>query len=224
MKKKILKIFLFVILILVLLLIVHTIRNFVILKELQNKSQAYSEVTNFSVASVETRNDNEKFIINYYQKDDKFVRKMERIIDSNSVLVSEYYDNKTLTTFIDTKESKIFRTSEHNNLIPKQQFIAFETENAYQTLVMCLSAKIKSDKYNGKDCYVISEFNNPMVLTNTAESGLYFEKDTGLNVKIVTNDSVVEREFQFNNVDDSIFVKPDISQYTPEELLLEENN
>ena len=43
---------------------------------------------------------------------------------------------------------------------------------------------------------------------------MYIEKDTGLLVKMMEGTTVSEREQEFNNVDDSIFVEPDISQYT----------
>lgn len=45
------------------------------------------------------------------------------------------------------------------------------------------------------------------------------EKNTGLMVNMTENTVVTEREYEFNNVDDSIFIEPDISQYT-----LKENN
>ena len=48
---------------------------------------------------------------------------------------------------------------------------------------------------------------------------VYIDKDTGLSVKNEIDKIVTEREYEFNNVEDSIFVEPDISQYT-----LKENN
>ena len=42
----------------------------------------------------------------------------------------------------------------------------------------------------------------------------YIEKDTGLLTKSMVAGVTSERSYEFDNVDDSIFVEPDISQYT----------
>ena len=39
------------------------------------------------------------------------------------------------------------------------------------------------------------------------------EKETGLLLKTETGNLIGERTYEFDNVDDSIFVEPDISQY-----------
>ena len=48
------------------------------------------------------------------------------------------------------------------------------------------------------------------------EQETYIDKDTGLVLKIKAIDIIneIEYEYEFNNVDDEIFVEPDISQYT----------
>ena len=43
------------------------------------------------------------------------------------------------------------------------------------------------------------------------------EKETGLVRKIVLDEQITTREYEFENVDDSVFVEPDISQYTLKE-------
>ena len=45
------------------------------------------------------------------------------------------------------------------------------------------------------------------------KSEMYIDKDTGLIVKRITSAETVEKEYEFNNVDDSVFVEPDISKY-----------
>ena len=45
------------------------------------------------------------------------------------------------------------------------------------------------------------------------DSEIIIDKETGLFLKSTATDDVVEREYEFDNVDDSIFVEPDISQY-----------
>ena len=46
---------------------------------------------------------------------------------------------------------------------------------------------------------------------------MYIEKDTGLFVKNIQNGVTTEKEYTFDNVDDAIFIEPDISQYTLKE-------
>lgn len=42
----------------------------------------------------------------------------------------------------------------------------------------------------------------------------YMKKITGLLIKSVQDDSIMNNDYKLNNVYESIFVEPDISQYT----------
>ena len=44
-----------------------------------------------------------------------------------------------------------------------------------------------------------------------------YDKETGLMYKNINSESTATREYEFENVDDSVFVEPDISQYTLKE-------
>ena len=44
-------------------------------------------------------------------------------------------------------------------------------------------------------------------------SEVIIEKETGLFLKSNAPEDTVEREYTFNNIEDSIFAEPDISQY-----------
>lgn len=217
--KKIFRRILLIILILVIPVTMHTVRNFMIIKDLQNASKDFSSFTSLSVKTSTTRTNGEKFNVETYLKEDKFVRILERITDSTTTKISEYYEGDSIITFIDTIDKKIVRTSPNNGLMPTESLFTFETGNAYETFITCLCTKIRTDEYNGKECYVMSNFMNSMMLTNQEKNELYFEKDTGLDVKHVTSDSILEKEYQFNNVKDSMFTKPNINLYTPEQVL-----
>ena len=45
----------------------------------------------------------------------------------------------------------------------------------------------------------------------------YIEKDTGLFVKSTDGNTLTEKEYKFDNVEDTIFIEPDISEYTLKE-------
>lgn len=49
------------------------------------------------------------------------------------------------------------------------------------------------------------------------DSEIIIDKETGLFLKSTATGDVVEREYEFDNVDDSIFAEPDISQYKVKE-------
>ena len=50
-----------------------------------------------------------------------------------------------------------------------------------------------------------------------SKNEIYVEKNTGLLTKSVLNDQVMNREYEFNNVDDSTFIEPNIREYTLQE-------
>ena len=74
-------------------------------------------------------------------------------------------------------------------------------------------AQIKSVTYNEKPCYEIHNFPSQHLLLGLGKNIVYIEKDTGLVIKNDADDSISAREYEFNNVEDSIFIEPDISQY-----------
>ena len=74
----------------------------------------------------------------------------------------------------------------------------------------------KSTECNGKQCYEVKGSLSTALLTEKG-SKVYIEKDTGLYVKAIGDNMMMEREYEFDNVDDSIFVEPDVSQYSLDE-------
>ena len=66
-----------------------------------------------------------------------------------------------------------------------------------------------------KDCYKINNYlSQSYGVDYNTKVTFIFEKDTGLLIKTIEAERTTEREYEFNNVDDSIFTEPDISQYT----------
>ena len=90
-------------------------------------------------------------------------------------------------------------------------------DNLLNLFYLALITPIKTIEYNGKECYFL----------DSAElRHSYIEKETGLILKAIdgqseNNDKGIteEYEYSFNNVDDSIFVEPNISEYE-----IKENN
>lgn len=51
------------------------------------------------------------------------------------------------------------------------------------------------------------------VLRNDDSDTWIINKETGLPVRSLNNDSLVDREYKFDCVEDSIFTEPDIKEY-----------
>lgn len=212
-KKKILKIIGMILLIVIVIVLIHTIRNYIIISDLQGKVGKYLDSTNYYTKSIATENNGEIVTIEYYRKDTKEVVFMERNLNGEISKISMYNNGERIDKFWDNKKGK---TAQLNSaaMMSINIFNRLETTNKWQTFLESMFASIKSTNYNGKDCYIIKNF---MSLTSSDGAKTYIEKDTGLFIKEIQREITTEKEYEFNNVDDSIFVEPDISQYTLKE-------
>lgn len=214
--RKALKIFLIVVLVVILLLLIYTMRNFMIIKKLQQNVEPYLSSTNYHIKSVSTDNNGIVVTMNYYQKDSKKVCFVEKNDNGDITKRSMYNNGERTDTFTETANSKIAQLN-GKTIIAVQIFDYLQTDNDWQTFLSSITTKIKKTEYNEKECYIINDFFSVMSLTGTFKNEVYIEKDTGLYVKSIIDESSSEREYEFDNVDDSIFVEPDISQYTLKE-------
>ena len=213
--KNVLKIALIVIAILLVILIIHTIRNYVIVTDLQNKIAEYNGSTNYHIKSVATENNGTIVKMDYYKKDGKQVVFMERNVNNEITRISMYNNGERTDTFTETKDSKIAQLNS-GTIMSVGIYNHLESDSKWQTILGCINAKIKSVDYNGKECYIVKEFMSSISLTSEGAE-TYIDKETGLFVKSTEADIVNEREYEFNTVDDSVFKEPDISQYTLKE-------
>ena len=218
--KKILKVVLIIILVFLIIFIIHTVRNFIIVKGLQNKIMQYSSSSNFSVKINQKFEPNgTRVLTKYYQKDNKQLAILERTDENNEITkMSEYNNGERIDIFWETKDSKTVQINA-NGSITVQVFNSLETDNDWQTLLACICAKIRSTNDNGKECYVVTNYMSPNFMIGTETNKVYVEKSTGIAIKLIIDNQITEKEYEFGNVEDSIFVEPDISQYT-----LKENN
>ena len=215
MVKKVLKIVLIIIAILLVILAIHTIRNYVIVKDLQTKISQYNNSTNYYTKSIATEENGTAVTMEYYKKENKAVVFLERNLNGETTKVLMYNNGERTDTFIETKDSKIAQLNS-GTIMSVGIYNHLENDSKWQTILGCISAKIKSVDYNGKECYIVKEFMSSTSLTfEGAET--YIDKETGIFVKSIEAGIVNEREYEFNTVDDSIFTEPDISQYTLKE-------
>ena len=215
MKKKILKIIGVILLIVIAIFLIHTIRNYVIISDLQNKISKYANSTNYRTKSVTTENDGLVVTMEYYKKDNKEVVFLERMANNEVTKISMYSNGERTDVFTETKDSKVAQLNS-GTIMSLGIYNHLENDSKWQTILGCISAKIKSVDYKGKECYIVKEFMSSTSLTSEGVE-TYIDKETGLFVKSIDAGIVNEREYEFNTVDDSIFTEPDISQYTLKE-------
>lgn len=216
--KKVLKIVGIILLILIILILIHTIRNFIIIRNLQNQIAEYTNSKNYYIKSIANENNGVVVKIEYYQKDNKQVVFLERDNNGEKTKISMYNNGETINTFTETSDAKTVKLNSPSS-IQVQVVNVLYTDNNWQTFLYSIISKVKKVEYNGKECYSIDNFLSPYYMYGTEKNEAYIEKETGLLLKQTIDNITTQKEYQFNNVDDSIFIEPDISQYT-----LQENN
>ncbi|MBO5398498.1 MAG: hypothetical protein J6A36_06210 [Clostridia bacterium] len=211
MKKKLLKTILIILLTILLLVVIHTTRNFIIITNLQNNIKQYSSSTNYHLKTTNAGTSN-TMIADYYTKDGKQVVFQERKVNNNITKISMYNNGEKIVSYYDTPTDKIVKTNIPSAIsVNITSYFEGFTDNTISKIWTSMLLKIKKVEYNSKTCYIVSP------LFDTVTNIEYIEKDTGLCVKSIMFDESVEKEYEFNNVTDEIFIEPDISQYRIEE-------
>ena len=211
--KKVLKIIGIIIPILIILMLIHTIRNYIIITDLQSKISNYQNSKNYHIKSVANSEDgttNTK--MDYYRKDNKQAIFIERNTNGETIKLSMYDNGERVDTFIETQDSKNAKLNS-DDLMTVNIYNYLETDNKWQTFLGCITARIKSTNLNGKECYIVKGFLSSTSLTSEGAE-IYIDKETGLFLKTTEVEIITERDYEFDKVEDSIFTEPDISQYT----------
>lgn len=210
--KKILKILLIIITIILVIIILHTIRNFIIITNLQNNLKPYLFSTNcYTKSIVRDGSNGTATTISYYKNGNNELQIIERVYtNGTSAKITTYNNENNFTTYYDTDDDKIVKTNTNDILIGKipNSFETCDNNLIYKIFFSCI-VKITEVNYNGESCYLLTNFFNP-----THKE--YFEKATGLNLETNINFVETKREYQFDNVENEIFIQPDNSLYRTE--------
>ena len=215
--KKVLKIIGIILLIILILVVIHTIRNTIIISGLQNKVKQYSNSNNYHIKATTQVSENTTMIINQYQKEEKQLLILERIVNDEKVKISYYNTGSRIDMFTETKDEKIAELGKVNEILGLNSITPLQTDNLWQTILYGLPTRITTVKVNDYECYSIDDFLSPYNLLGKNKTEYDIEKETGLVRKIILDDQISMREYDFENVDDSIFIEPDISQYKIQE-------
>ena len=216
-KFKISKLILIIFAIILLAILVYTARNFVIISKLQNIFAQYADADNYHIKIAYDNEEDAHIEMNYYRKNDKKAYFVENVNANGDVTKLLTYDNgKRVDFFSDSVEGKSAYLGKGNspNLAIDNGIV---TENLLQKIFSCMFARIKSIQYNDRDCYEIKNFVTANYLYDENEVSIsIIDKETALELARKIEGSEMqfeERLTEIDNVDDAIFIEPNIGDY-----------
>lgn len=216
-KKKIILIIMILIILFIVLGLIHTIRNFIIINNLQKNIEAYVSKNEFYIKTSEINNDNmNTTFTDYYKKDNKEFIFLEKNKNGEITVISEYITDEKSNIYIDTEESAIAKLGTQADMkaeIPN----LLKSNNFFIKLFNSMISNIKKTEYNEKPIYLISNFLSTSNLFDNSIIDIYVEKDTGLCVRTEDGAVTTEIEYNFDNIDEAVFYEPNIEDYQVQE-------
>ena len=207
--KRILKIIIVIALIVIALFCIAVLRKVIIIRGIQKKVSNYINSNNYHIESIAKEDNGTKVTINYYHKNNKEVMIMERNFKNEISTIRVYNNDGKIDSFYDTPEEKIVNLNTASPMVIGI-YDYFECENLFQTIIACIPARIEKTKYNGKQCYVVQNFMSQAMLHGADIDKVYVDKETGLCIKTNINGTITDRKYEFNSIDDTVFIEPDI--------------
>lgn len=215
-KKKVIKIVLLVVFILLTIFLGIIIRRMIIISDISNKVSKYKDNNNHYEKIVTDYNGESKTTSEYYCKGENAVMIVETTTNKSNETkkLTQYFKGETSNSYFDVGTTKLAVLN--SNGVPSKILIwnIDYNDNLWNLFYLALITPIKTVEYNGKECYFL----------DSAElRHSYIEKETGLVLKAIDGksesepSSISEYEYNFDEVDDSIFIEPDISQYKIQE-------
>lgn len=214
------KILFWILLIIILVVIVICIgRKIVILNSLSQNAKKYAQATNYYTKMYMYQGEDSVLMESFY-KDNKNLTTLTTLKGNNKSI--EYNDGKDTTTYLESNGQKIafentdYKISTFTSLEQYKEYITVSFANVF-------GSKIISTICNGRECYYISEVNNSQNLEGTS---VFIDKETGLPIRILQGgtksegnemNTIIDFDFEFNNVKDKDIVKPDIREYKVQE-------
>lgn len=214
-KKKVLIIVLVVLFIILAIFLGVIIRRMIIISDIANKVSKYKDNSNHYEKIITDYNGESKTTNEYYCKGDNAVMIIETTTTNSNEAkkLTQYFKGDISNSYFDVGTTKL-AVLNSNGVPTKIEIWSIDYNNNFWNLFyLALITPIKTVDYNGKECYFLDspEFRHA-----------YIEKETGLVLKATDGNenepnSKSEYEYNFDGVDDNIFVEPNISQYEVKE-------
>lgn len=216
-KFKILRNILLAILVIILIFVGNTFRKYSIIKNLDKKAEETAKSTNYHIKATK-REGGTVDTFEYYEKDGNEAYVMKVYLNGNlqQLLGYKNKDNEKYHVYIESSEGKI-ADLKCGGIVPNLKLDYGELENMAPTgfggFLACSRLKVKKAKtiYDGSKCYIIEE--KTFMEDESKMWYTYRDMETGLRIKVSNGNYETTYEYEFDNVDDSIFIEPDISEY-----------
>lgn len=203
MKKRVIKSINIIISTLIIIIGINFFRNYMILKERNSNILKYVDNTNYHVIeTINRKNQNE--VRDTYKKGDKTVTFLEiNSRESGQVKISRYKTGDKVNSYNLTNKTASLGSETYQSSEP-----LFSDDDSI-SFTECLFSIINKAVIEDKECYRIQTvFENDFVVI--------FEKETGLPIESIIDDTIVKMKYEFGKVEDSIFIEPDLSEYVIE--------
>ena len=203
---KLFKAILIVIIILIICYCIFVARNFMILRNIQEKTTQYKNLTNYSYQTKGITND---YTSDVYCSKNNDVSRLDLQIHLNTgeerslIIWNNKSTNESIAVFPTEKEA-LTSNIEDGNIVMSEATFPFQVASDGDSIKwLSLSALIYSEEINGKDCYVIQV---------APDSKKWVEKETGFVLKNQIGDIVTEVvNIEIDTV--SEIYKPDLTGY-----------
>lgn len=222
-KKKIIKICIIVLAVVVVLVLVYMTRNYIIAKNIIDKNVAKAvQSESIHTKTIIKEGENVKETFDNYKKGDKELTiNIMNNEDGSETKISVYTVGTSKKTYSENKEGKFVEQEEVQEMpaiTEEDAYAQFEKESKISTFLAGAFTSFKSVNIDGKDCYLIEKSDLPIFKdfeNGKNKTEIYVDKDTGLIEKTVADGLITEYECEFNNVNNDIFLEPDINEYEP---------
>ena len=223
-KKKILKICLIMIVLIIAILLFCMIRNYTIAKNIidENVDKAINSESIYAKTTIKEEENISETFENYKKGDKELTINIMNNEDGNSTKISMYIDGDKETIYYENKAGKFVQQDEIQKIekpTEEDARASLEKESKIATFFAGAFTPFKSVNIDGKDCYLVQKSSLPifdsMLRDDAKDRRIYIDKETYMIVKTVADDVITEYEYEFNNVDDNIFIQPDINEYQP---------
>lgn len=223
-KKKILKICLIMIVLIIAILLFCMIRNYTIAKNIidENVDKAINSESIYAKTTIKEEENISETFENYKKGDKELTINIMNNEDGNSTKISMYIDGDKETIYYENKAGKFVQQDEIQKIekpTEEDARASLEKESKIATFFAGAFTPFKSVNIDGKDCYLVEKSSLPifddMLRDEAKDRRIYIDKETNMIVKTVADDVITEYEYELNNVDDNIFIQPDINEYEP---------
>lgn len=189
--------------ILVIAYFIFVMRNYMILKDIHEKASKYKDLTNYTYQVRGILGDySSLYTITKKDNVTRYETKNEDKKDREIIIWKDLEENEGIVSFINQKTAIVDKAENIVSPVSDLPFEFTEVNNGIDGIA--LYTLIYSEEYNGKDCYVLS--------MGTGYKK-WIEKDTGLVVKIESenNYSTEVLSLETNTVNE--IYKPDLTGY-----------